>query len=138
MSLPLACGDALRSLMRYPRRMKLSAEPGAMLRVTDLEGLLRALPAAEEGRLVLESSDPILPENSRRLLLQYSAGRCALSDTDAEPDVRTDIFALAKLFTGARSVDEIILEGGMTASGPAARLLSGVYPTRRVHLPLHF
>ncbi|MFW6075543.1 MAG: GNAT family N-acetyltransferase [Chloroflexota bacterium] len=72
-----------------------------MLRILNLQSALedRGYPAGASASTALAVSDPLLPENSRRVRIEVSEGRACVSDT-RENAAAVDVGTLAAIYTG--------------------------------------
>lgn len=101
-----------------------------MLRVVDLSAALqqRGYPAGLQGELCFELRDKALPENQGTWTLQVADGRGTLS-AGGTPEVSLDAGALASLYSGFMSAQQLAVAGRLegTAEGQdkASRIFSG-------------
>ena len=85
-----------------------------MARAVNVETLLKCCRCRGEGRLVLEVSDPIIPENSGTFALEFAPGaENRVERTGGSPDISLDVGDLAVLLGGARHTDSIALTPGV-------------------------
>lgn len=92
-----------------------------MVRIVDVAAALAARGYPElEREVVLEVSDPLLPENTGAYRLAVSGGRAEVSRLSRGSGVRLDVRALAPLYTGFASVNELERAGAI--SGDARSL----------------
>ena len=84
---------------------------GLWLRILDVEGALSARSYAEEGELVLELVDSLVPENAGLWRLEARDDGAAVERAAGEPALRLDVRALASTFLGAFSFAELQAAG---------------------------
>jgi predicted acetyltransferase len=89
-----------------PRRLHLTISDGLWLRLVDVEGALHARTLRNEGEVVLEIADALLPRNAGRWAVGPKTGR-----SDAEADVAIDVTDLASAYLGAFSFERLAAAG---------------------------
>jgi predicted acetyltransferase len=123
---PLPPDHSLFLLAREPRKLRLRIGDGLWLRILDVEGALSARSYADEGEVVFELSDSLVPENAGLWRLEARGGGAEVEHGTGEAALRLDVQALASVFLGgfsfaelqaARLVDE--LEDGAVATADA-------------------
>jgi predicted acetyltransferase len=123
---PLPPDHPLFLLAREPRKLRLRIGDGLWLRILDVEGALSVRSYAEEGELVFELSDSLVPENAGRWRLEVRDGGAEVERGTGKAALHLDVQALASVFLGgfsfaelqaARLVDEI--EDGAVATADA-------------------
>ena len=82
--------------------------PREMTRIVNVKAAFEKMRMPRgEGSFVVETEDPILPENGGRLLVEFGAGGRRVSATGMDADIVCDLPALAQLVTGYRTYDDI-------------------------------
>ena len=66
-------------------------------------------PACEVRAFVLETEDPIIPQNSGRWLVEFGDSGNAVTPTNKDADIVCGLPALAQLVTGYRTLDSMML-----------------------------
>ena len=101
---------------------------GLWLRILDVEGALSARSYAEEGELVLELVDSLVPENAGLWRLEARDGGAEVERGTGEPALRLDVQALASVFLGgfsfASSRRRVSWRSSRTGRGDRGRVLS--------------
>jgi predicted acetyltransferase len=80
---------------------------GLWLRILDVEGALSARSYAEEGELVLELADSLVPENAGLWRLEVRGGGAEVERGTGEAALRLEVQALASVFLGGFSFAEL-------------------------------
>ncbi|MBI3925782.1 MAG: GNAT family N-acetyltransferase [Armatimonadetes bacterium] len=118
-------------LKEQPRSLKLMDQ--WMLRLVHLESAFseRGYPAGVEAELHLALEDPILPENAGNWILEVSGSRGRVRP-GGKGELRLDVGALAALYSGYLSPDQLAAAGRLEGSEPskaaAARMFAGTPP----------
>ncbi|RKJ39948.1 GNAT family N-acetyltransferase [Acutalibacter sp. 1XD8-33] len=94
-----------------------------MARAVNAETLLRLCKCRGQGRLNIQTTDPILSENNATFSLSFMPGEeNQVERTAAEPDVTLDVGNLAVLLGGARDTSSIAMTPDIVVHTPAADL----------------
>lgn len=99
-----------------------------LLRIVDVPRALamRGYPGAPDAELHLDVTDPIIPENARRFVLQLTGGRAEVTE-GGRGDLRVDVRALAPLFTGWFSATDLAAMGEIAASTQVQSIADRVF-----------
>ena len=90
--------------------VKQRIRPRDMTRIVNVKAALEMMRRPEgEGRYVIETEDPIVPENSGRFAVEYGPWGSAVSRTDGDADLSCDLPTLAQLVTGYRTLENLRL-----------------------------
>jgi predicted acetyltransferase len=108
---PLPPDHPLFLLAWEPRKLRMRIGDGLWLRILDVEGALSARSYAEEGELVLELVDSLVPENGGLWRLEARGGGAAVERGAGKAALRLDVQALASTFLGAFSFAELQAAG---------------------------
>ncbi|KAA9152178.1 GNAT family N-acetyltransferase [Amycolatopsis acidicola] len=93
--------EPVGAMLADPRACEtIAVDDGLWLRLVDVQAALSARSYGTGAPVVLEVSDPVLPENSGR----YSVSADAVTRTDAPADLRLDVDVLAMLYLGDQRV----------------------------------
>ena len=113
---PLAPDHPLFLVAREPKRLRMHVGDGLWLRILDVERALSARSYAGEGEIVLELSDPLLPENEGVWRVASGGGSTSV-DRSGTAELRLATGALASTYLGefsfrqlqaAELVDELV------------------------------
>ena len=104
---PLPPDHPLYLLAKEPKRLRVRAGDGLWLRIIDVERALSARSYTTEGELVVELSDPFLPENEGTWRLSTESG----VDRSGQPELRLGAGALASSYLGEFSFGELHAAG---------------------------
>jgi predicted acetyltransferase len=104
---PLPPDHPLYLLAKEPKRLRVRAGDGLWLRIIDVERALSARSYTTEGELVVELSDPFLPENEGTWRLSTESG----VDRSGQPELRLGAGALASAYLGEFSFGELQAAG---------------------------
>jgi predicted acetyltransferase len=91
-------------LLAEPRRMQLRIGDGLWLRLIDIQAAMAARSFAGEGDVVVELTDPFLPENAGR----WRIGHGGAERTDAVPQIKLDITGLGSVYLGGFSFADLV------------------------------
>ena len=101
-------------------------DPRFMLRLVDVEGVLKLLNRTVEAPLVLEISDDVIPENAGEYTL---SGSEVVRGAEAAERVSLDVRQLAQLYAGYLSARQLARHGLMQTSLPdALERLEALFP----------
>jgi predicted acetyltransferase len=100
----LSVDHPLFLLLAEPRRMGFTVNDGAWLRLIDIPAAMAARTFAGDGDVVLELTDPFLPENAGR----WRIGRAGAERTDAAAELRLDISGLGSVYLGGFSFADLV------------------------------
>ncbi|BCB79454.1 GNAT family N-acetyltransferase [Phytohabitans flavus] len=114
-----AVDDPLLYLASDPRQLNTHFSDGLWLRVVDLPAALAARRYASDVDVVLEVSDPVLPENAGRWRVTGGPGGAACERVDTEPDLACDIADIGAAYLGGSSL------AAMAAAGRVRELRPG-------------
>jgi predicted acetyltransferase len=90
-------------LLAEPRRMQFTINDGVWVRLIDVGGALSAR-TYNDGEIVLEVDDPLLPENAGRWRVTPSGAE----RTEDAADLRMDVTALGTVYLGGFTFDELV------------------------------
>ncbi len=111
---------------------------GIMFRIVEVERALEALQLTglPPGSLVMQLEDPMLECNDGLFRLTTGTAEPSAERVAAgEPDVSMSVNALAQLYTGYRSAEQLVHSGSLRSdSADAVRLLSLLFPRRETAL----
>jgi predicted acetyltransferase len=105
-------------MIQEPRRLRFSFSDSLWLRIVDVEGALSQRAYAAEERLVFEVLDEFCPWNEGRYEIDTGAGRAR--PTDAAPDLRMNVNALAGTYLGGFTFTELAGAGRVEELVPGA------------------
>jgi predicted acetyltransferase len=100
----LPLDNPLYLLLAEPRRLGLTIGDGLWLRLIDVSAAMAARTFAGDGEVVVELTDPFLPENSGR----WRIGRGGAERTDASPELELDITGLGSAYLGGFSFADLV------------------------------
>ncbi|MGH2517423.1 MAG: GNAT family N-acetyltransferase, partial [Ktedonobacterales bacterium] len=96
--------DPLRWMLADPRRLRVTRlSDDLWVRLLDIPAALSARRYSSEGRLVLEVSDPFLPENAGRYLIESGPDGSACRATEEATDLALDVADLGAAYLGCVS-----------------------------------
>jgi predicted acetyltransferase len=104
---PLAPDHPLFLLAKEPKRLRLRLGDGLWLRILDVQRALSARSYAAEGELVLELSDPLVPENESAWRVASEGDGSASVDRSGTAELRLGTGALASAYLGEFSFAEL-------------------------------
>ena len=108
--------EPLRWQLADPRRLRVTRIMDDLwVRVLDVPTALSARRYAVEGRIVLAVTDPFIPDNSARYVLDGSPEGATCRRTDAEPDLSLDIADLGATYLGGVRFGTLVRAGRVTA-----------------------
>ena len=118
--------------------------PQDMTRIVNVKAALELMRRPEgEGSYVIETEDPIIPENNGRWLVEFGpeggleGSRVSLTNKAA--DLVCELPALAQLITGYRTLESLMLTSRLRVEARGdARLLHKVFTLRPQHLTENF
>jgi predicted acetyltransferase len=90
------------------------------VRLLDLRAALTARAYADEGRLVLEVSDPLRPHNQGRFVLEAERGGASLWPTHIPPDLSLDVADLGAAYLGGVRFTTLAQAGRVVEHTPGA------------------
>ncbi|WP_422773598.1 GNAT family N-acetyltransferase [Plantactinospora sp. WMMC1484] len=121
LSYPLAAVDEpLQHLVDEPRQLGAVLAPGLWIRVVDLPAALAARKYAADVDVVLEVSDPLLPENAGRWRLTVAGGTARCRRTDDPVELACDIRDLGAAYLGGPSLAALGMAGRVRELHPDA------------------
>jgi len=116
-------------------RLEVSVKPKMMLKLVDFRGALeqRSYPADLDAQVLFElRGDDTSPWNDGRWLVRWQGGharvRHSRSATRVKNVVRTDIQAMAILYSGHRRTADLEAAGMMSLRGDAHQILTAAFP----------
>lgn len=103
--------EPLELLFADPRACRVTGVGDDLwVRLVDVRAALAARAYDDGGPLVVDVDDPVLADNSGR----YVVGSGEVRRTDAEPDLRLDVAALAMVYLGAWRPSALVATGRIT------------------------
>jgi len=126
-------------LLEAPNIYKVVYEDHWMLRILDVVGALEARGYSRglTARFDLKVSDDLLSRNRDRFSVRVEDGRCSVR-RGGRGTIGLDIRALASLYTGYQSAEQLLDAGWLKASPAQAERLSSVFAGPQPHLPDFF
>ena len=115
---------------------KKEAKPKIMIRIVDVRRMLMSLKLKSLMAVSFQITDPLIPENNRYVTMtgtEFSG----LMLMDGKPETSEGILsvsALGELVFGAKTVEEISKEEGVSMSGRMASELEKIIPLSRIYL----
>ena len=115
---------------------KKEAKPKIMIRIVDVRRMLMSLKLKSLMAVSFQITDPLIPENNRYVTMtgtEFSG----LMLMDGKPEISEGILsvsALGELVFGAKTVEEISKEEGVSMSGRMASELEKIIPLSRIYL----
>ncbi|HIW73537.1 MAG TPA: GNAT family N-acetyltransferase [Firmicutes bacterium] len=99
-----------------------------MVRVIDVQKVLRLARYRGDGRAVVAVRDELLPENTGAYRVVYRDGRAAeVCPTGEAPDVALEIAAFSRLIAGTASLEELCFAGLVPERAAASEALRGIF-----------
>ncbi|WP_254543625.1 GNAT family N-acetyltransferase [Halomarina pelagica] len=120
--------SSLHDLVEDPRAVEIEIEPGAMIRVVDVERALSGLASPADGATTIAVEDPLVERNRGTFRLEASGGRATCERTDGAADAEVSIGTLSQLAVGYLSVEEAARFGRLDASAEARETLAALFP----------
>ncbi|MBE1484505.1 GNAT family N-acetyltransferase [Plantactinospora soyae] len=117
-----AVDEPLHHLVDEPRQLGARLNHGLWLRIVDLPAALAARSYATGVDVVLDVTDPLLPENAGRWRLTAASGTARCTRTDAPAELACDVRDLAAAYLGGSSL------GTLAAAGLVREVRPGVLP----------
>ena len=115
---------------------KKEAKPKIMIRIVDVRRMLMSLKLKSLMAVSFQITDPLIPENNRYVTMtgtEFSG----LMLMDGKPETSEGILsvsALGELVFGAKTVEEISKEEGVSMSGRMASELEKIIPLSGIYL----
>ena len=103
-------------LLAEPRRLQLAVSDGIWIRLLDVGAALAARAFAGGGEVVLEVTDPFIPENAGA----WRVSGTGVERTTAAPDLRLDVTALGSAYLGGFGFGELVRAARADALTPGA------------------
>ena len=103
-------------LLAEPRRMQFALNDGVWVRLIDVGGALSARSYSGDGKIVLDVTDDLLPENAGRWRVDASGAE----RTDAAPDLQLDITGLGTVYLGGFGFGDLVRASRAKELTPAA------------------
>jgi len=133
-----AAESDLFALVENPESVECTIAPGPMVRVTDLETALEAVPYPDgvEGTVTLSVDDPLIANNDTTVHLTVEDGTGTVERVPAaDADANVAIGALSALVVGTHDATAAVRHGGVTVERSAVRRrLDRLFPPERVFL----
>ncbi|MFC6022534.1 GNAT family N-acetyltransferase [Plantactinospora solaniradicis] len=117
-----AIDEPLQYLVDEPRQLGAGLNHGLWVRIVDLPAALAARSYAAGVDVVLDVTDPLLPENAGRWRLTAASGTARCTRTDAPAELACDVRDLAAAYLGGPSL------GTLVAAGRVREIRPGVLP----------
>jgi predicted acetyltransferase len=92
--------DPLLLQLEEPRALRAELDDGLFLRPVDLPRAMEARTFAEDGRVVFQMADAMLPRNDDSFELVVEGGSPACRPTAAEPEIVTSVQAIGSVYLG--------------------------------------
>ena len=114
--------------------------PQDMTRVVNVKNALELMRSPEgEGSYVIETEDPIIPDNSGRWLVEFGPEGSRVTLTRKDADLSCELPALAQLVTGYRSFDSLMFTSRLRIEAHAnIPLLRKIFTQRPQHQTENF
>lgn len=121
-------------LVDDPYAVDIEVQPGAMIRIVDVERALSSISYSTDGSVVLEVIDGVAEWNDRRFRLTVEDGvpRCVV--TGADPDATVDMATLSQIVVGYRGVERAAQTGGLRATETGIETLRALFPEAEPYL----
>jgi predicted acetyltransferase len=113
-----AADEPLYQLVDSPRQLGARLVDGLWVRLVDVPVALAARRYVTPVDVVIEVSDPLLPENSGRWHLLGDTGSAACTRTDRAPELAIDVAALGAAYLGGASLSSLAAGGRVTELSP--------------------
>jgi predicted acetyltransferase len=101
----------LQFMLAEPRRLRARLNDGLWIRIVDIQGALQSRSYAEEGTIIFDVSDELLPDNARRWRLTSAESTATVEPTEDEADLRVTIGGLGSVYLGGFSFADVA-QGG--------------------------
>lgn len=125
-----------------PRELDCEVEAGPMFRLVDVPATLSALSYPVEASLVVDLSDPLLPEVEGVYEVTVTdaapTGAATCESTDAAADASLEIGAFSQLVCGYRSAERLADAGELDADRGTIATLDALFPTSSPYLRERF
>lgn len=122
----LTADEPLRWLLADQRRLVPSAFHDFLwVRLVDVPTALEARTYGQDGVLVLEVDDPLLPGNRGRWLVSQEDGKVTCEPTGQEPDLRLGVAELGALYLGGHRPWALAAAGRIAPASSAALQRAG-------------
>lgn len=122
----------LHDFVEDPRAVEIERQPGAMIRVVDVERALSHLSYPADGSVVLDVNDRLAEWNDGRFRLTVADGTATCEPTTDDPDATVGVATLSQIAVGYLSVEHATVTGDLTVSEP--RTLSALFPEEETYL----
>ena len=103
----VAVDDPLRLTVAEPRRLGMELADGLWLRIIDVPSALAGRRYRSDGRLVLELTDELLPDNQGTWALEASGGLGSVTATTDAAELALDTTDLAAAYLGGNSFAQL-------------------------------
>lgn len=97
----------LQFMLAEPRRLRARLNEGLWVRIIDLPDALQSRSYADEGSIVIDIEDELLPANAGRWRLTSSGSTATVEPTGDDPDLRLGIGALGSVYLGGFSFTQV-------------------------------
>lgn len=114
----------LQHMLTEPRRLRATLGDSIWARVVDVPSALGSRSYAVDETLVLEVTDPLLPDNEGRWALTISEGKASVERTEAPADLVMEIKDLGAIYLGGTKPSELAAASRIRASSPEVLLLA--------------
>lgn len=128
----------LLSTVTDPDQIDCSIDPGAMIRIVNVEAALKTLtPPSNDAtcQLTIQVADPLIDSNNDVFVL--SVGEAAVTgqrSSSTDPDVEINIETLSQLFIGTITVDDFLADSETTLEKSQKEALAAVVPSQPVYV----
>ena len=110
----------LQFMLAEPRRLRARLNEGLWVRIIDIRDALQSRSYADEGSIVLEVTDDLIPENAGLWRLSAIGSTASVEPTTDEPDLRITVGALGAVYLGGFSFRQIAQGGDVEEVGAGA------------------
>ena len=120
--------------------VELKKFPRDMTRIVNVKQALTLMRKPEsEGSFIIETSDPIIKENTARWMVEYGREGKYIAKTQKNADIVCDMPSLAQLITGYRTLENLLFSSRACVEVHGNRkLLDSVFTQRPQHLTEDF
>lgn len=120
-----------------PSRIDCTIEPGAMVRISDVQTALDAMHPPTDGthhQIPLRVTDPLLDMNTDTFVLEADEESVTCHREASSTASAIDISTLSQLYVGTRTVDEVVACGDLDVNTSHSESLAALFPPQRGHV----